>query len=150
MALNRNRIFLLECARWSVKHHSASIIAEDSATVSPGIGCILYRVGRGVKKSLGLAVLVHELLGGACGNMEDLQDIRIEIPRWHFGFECSQQLTNFHRTMQGPPYARAPRWASELWMLVIGCWSLRRARVGLITGRGKKKAVRTSTAWHEG
>ena len=33
-------------------------------------------------------------------------------------------------------------------MLVVRCWSLRRVRVGLITGGGKKKAVRGGTAWN--
>jgi hypothetical protein len=53
------------------------------------------------RSPLGLAVLLHELLRGACGNVEDIQDMPIEIPRRHFGFERSQQSAKFHRFVEG-------------------------------------------------
>ena len=56
-------------------------------------------VVRGVSRRcpLGLAALLHKLLRGVYGNVEDIQDMRVEIPGRHFGFECSQQLTELHR-----------------------------------------------------
>ena len=46
--------------------------------------------------ALVLVVLSHEVLRGTCRNVEDIQDMRIEIPRWHFGFELSQQSTKLN------------------------------------------------------
>jgi hypothetical protein len=52
-------------------------------------------------RPLVFAVLLHEALRGACGNVEDIQDMRIEIPRRHFGLEGGQQSTELHRLVEG-------------------------------------------------
>ena len=52
---------------------------------------------------------MHELLRGTCGNVEDLQDMRREIPRWHFGFACSQQSTELYRFVEGACVSFGPQ-----------------------------------------
>src|SRR5882724_41962 len=86
--------------------------------------CHMYTsipVWRGVsRRARGLAVLLHEPLRGACGNVEDIQDMRIEIPGRHFGFECSQQSTKFHRSSR----VRASPLTHSAWSVPrsLGSW----------------------------
>ena len=47
------------------------------------------------------AVLVHEILRGLGGNVEDLEDMLIEIPRRQFGLEGGQQLIQLQRLVEG-------------------------------------------------
>ena len=61
-------------------------------------------VVRGVSRRTGylvLAVLLHELLRGARRHVEDIQDMLLEIPRRHFGFERSQQSTERYVCCRG-------------------------------------------------
>ena len=63
-------------------------------------------------------VLLHELLRGVCRNVEDIPDMRIEIPRRHFGFERSQQSTKFHRFVEGACVLLGPQYVDaflDLW-----------------------------------
>jgi hypothetical protein len=58
---------------------------------------------------LGLLGLPHEVLGVAGGDSEDLQDVRVEIPRRLFGFEGGQPPAEFHRLLTGARLACRPQ-----------------------------------------
>jgi hypothetical protein len=105
------------------------------------------------RSPLGLAVLAHELLRGVCGNVEDIEDMRVEIPRGHFGVEVGQQSAEllrvigipamlYHHAIPCPPYACGPRWASELWRLVVHSGSLRHRGLRGNVRAEKKRPIR--------
>jgi hypothetical protein len=65
---------------------------------------------RGVSsRALGLAVLLHQALRVAGGDVQDLQDMRVTIPWGHFGLEVRQQAAELHRLVRGAGVSPGPQ-----------------------------------------